>query len=109
MFSFCRCRKSHLVNGSNFENNTDEKSCTFTAKFKKHGDVPFTVLFGNDVVHPIPAAIKTENVIMTSSIKNVLPLNVGELCFVCMYGHMCLMDYITHSVIISYTFIWSTL
>lgn len=76
-FLSLKCRKSHLVNGSNFENNTDEKSCTFTAKFKKHGDVPFTVLFGNDVVHPIPAAIKTENVIMTSSIKNVLPLNVG--------------------------------
>ncbi|CAG9854264.1 unnamed protein product [Phyllotreta striolata] len=72
-----KCRKHHLVNGSNFEESTNYSNCSFTATFKKHGSVPFTILFGNDLLRPIPQEIKTDNVIVTAAIKNSLPLNIG--------------------------------
>ncbi|KAG5873700.1 hypothetical protein JTB14_000875 [Gonioctena quinquepunctata] len=68
-----RCRKHHLMKSDSFSAAADQKSCVFEAKFKS-GTVPFFVMFDTDIVHPIPEDLKREHVIMTSWIKNEMPL-----------------------------------
>ncbi|XP_057656192.1 uncharacterized protein LOC130893813 [Diorhabda carinulata] len=71
-----KCRKHHIVNGTNFERGPNANPCTFTATFQNQS-VVFALLYGTDLVYGIPDASKSDNVIVTAATKNNLPLNIS--------------------------------
>ncbi|CAG9829488.1 unnamed protein product, partial [Diabrotica balteata] len=71
-----KCRKHHISNSTQFQTAKDQTPCTFNANINKDV-VKFTILFETDMVYPIPEAIKSGNLIMSSAINNKLPLEFG--------------------------------
>ncbi|CAH1164160.1 unnamed protein product [Phaedon cochleariae] len=71
-----KCRKHHLNNGTSFSQGENQKSCSFTAKFK-NVSTDFAVMYETDMLYAIPDFLKKDNIIMTSAIKNSLPFEYG--------------------------------
>nr|XP_023029576.1 vanin-like protein 3 [Leptinotarsa decemlineata] len=76
--SIClRCRKRHLYRETPFSAPpADDKACVFDAKINA-ATVTFSVLFDTDMLYEIPKELKHDNIIMTTSIVNSLPLEFG--------------------------------
>lgn len=70
-----KCRKHHIVNGTNFEKGPGPNPCNFTATFQNQS-VVFSLLFGTDLVYGTDGS-KSDNIIVTAATKNNLPLNIS--------------------------------
>ncbi|XP_028152213.1 uncharacterized protein LOC114345611 isoform X1 [Diabrotica virgifera virgifera] len=70
-----KCRNYH-INSTQLNTTTEQNPCTFTANIN-NDKVNFAILFEIDMMYPIPNASKSENLIMTASMVNRLPLEFG--------------------------------